>query len=771
MITLRSFSASCVGALALCLSVAGCLGVDPPEGHLACTTAADCPTGWFCHAADQRCYRTDDGVDGSARPDSGPHDGGPDVGAHDTGMDAQTMPDGGIDASADAGLCSGAADCDDMNACTDDQCTAGSCTHAAHDCSDSVPCTVDSCTPTTGCSHVNSDAMCDTGRTCSPGGTGADSHGCIVAATCTGVSDCNDSMFCTDDACTGGHCTHLAHACAMDANPCTLAPVCTEATMMCVESYDPTSASSIAHCGNAGGTCSICSATHPTRVPVCNAGACGEVCMGGLGDADHDPANGCECTIMGATDAPDDGAVDANCDGADGVIGQTIYVTVGGGGAHDGTSPANAATLDEGFAIAHTSTRTQMLVASGFYSQNATLSMVDGMTIFGGYANDFRSRSGATNVVSLAAPALVVASVSSGSVDSVNLSSTNRLALGQTAHAVDIINSHGVTFSRLTISAGDGARGMDGTTPSATGAMGATGGAGGNGSMSTTPGAAGARAGSSGAGGAGGGFRGALPGAGAAGGDATGATTTCGQGASTGGASDSATCATIATAATAHPGATGGNGCIGSVGSPGAGGAGPGSFVGTMWSTPAGMSGGAGSPGIAGGGGSGGGAVACTGAGATGGGGGGGGDGGGGGVGGGGGLGGGASIGIIASGSSFRLDTVTVMTGQGGAGGAGADGSAGGNGGTGGAGGAQVIITNGRSGAGGHGGSGGPGGSGGCGGGGAGGDSIGAVGSASTMVAVSTTFTPGTGGPGGGACPSGTGSAGLVGTSMNHIGL
>ncbi|MEZ4339651.1 MAG: hypothetical protein R3B82_23755 [Sandaracinaceae bacterium] len=61
--------------LALAVLATGCLGFDPPEGRLACTTAADCPDGWSC-GADARCHASGGGTDAGV-PDAGPGDAGP----------------------------------------------------------------------------------------------------------------------------------------------------------------------------------------------------------------------------------------------------------------------------------------------------------------------------------------------------------------------------------------------------------------------------------------------------------------------------------------------------------------------------------------------------------------------------------------------------------------------------------------------------------------------------------------------------------------------
>ncbi len=73
-------------AVALALGALGCMDFEPPAGRLACTTAADCPSGWTC-AADSRCYPAGDpsdaGADGGGLEDGGQDDAGTDAGVCD----------------------------------------------------------------------------------------------------------------------------------------------------------------------------------------------------------------------------------------------------------------------------------------------------------------------------------------------------------------------------------------------------------------------------------------------------------------------------------------------------------------------------------------------------------------------------------------------------------------------------------------------------------------------------------------------------------------
>lgn len=140
--------------------------------------------------------------------------------------------------------CVNNSECDDANACTQDLCTAGACTHSflaegtacpdgrfctgpdvclaglcrhslpctnlAHcdeatdrclaclnnaECEDGNPCTTDACTPN-GCSHISNTAVCNDGNACT-----TNDH--CLGGQCIGgpPPNCNDGNLCTEDDC------------------------------------------------------------------------------------------------------------------------------------------------------------------------------------------------------------------------------------------------------------------------------------------------------------------------------------------------------------------------------------------------------------------------------------------------------------------------------------------------------------------------------------------------------------------------------------------
>jgi hypothetical protein len=60
----------------------------------------------------------------------------------------------------------------------------------------------------------------------------------VTVVECLTVDDCNDSLFCTDDACVSNVCQHTAHSCPADSDLCTTES-CDETANACVSSQPP----------------------------------------------------------------------------------------------------------------------------------------------------------------------------------------------------------------------------------------------------------------------------------------------------------------------------------------------------------------------------------------------------------------------------------------------------------------------------------------------------------------------------------------------------
>ena len=70
---------------------------------------------------------------------------------------------------------------------------------------------------------------------------------------------------------------------------------------------------------------------------------------------DTDGGGADACTAMGATDDPDDNGIDANCDGADGIVGVDVYVSSASGlDTNVGTPTAPLGTLAAAITLAGT---------------------------------------------------------------------------------------------------------------------------------------------------------------------------------------------------------------------------------------------------------------------------------------------------------------------------------------------------------------------------------------------------------------------------------
>ena len=89
-------------------------------------------------------------------------------------------------------------ECEDLNACTDDGCTEGTCVHSVKICDDANSCSVDSCDTATGCvfETLADNTACDDGDGCTQGEL------CVSGVCEAGAAvDCSDAFACTADSC------------------------------------------------------------------------------------------------------------------------------------------------------------------------------------------------------------------------------------------------------------------------------------------------------------------------------------------------------------------------------------------------------------------------------------------------------------------------------------------------------------------------------------------------------------------------------------------
>ena len=499
---------------------------------------------------------------------------------------------------------------------------------------------------------------------------------------------------------------------------------------------------------------------------ICVAGNCQlSGCAVGFYDLDRNGANGCEyrCDFQSDVDLPDWGGVDANCDGIDGDVSVAIFVATTGNNANAGTRQSPVQSIGAGIALAARQFRSQVLVATGTYSE--TVTMREGVGIFGGFrAEQGWSRALDPSATRIAGQPTAIIAENIGQetwIQAFTLDAANANRAGQSSIAVyardigleTLILSHNVIHGG---SAADGTNGDAGGS-GANADVGGNGSAGGDGSSGGGDGGFGGGSNCN-AGGRGG--RGGYNGGNSEGGSPGGGGTPGGGGVGTG---------------CTPRGNGGGAGAAGGQGGGGAAGNGSGIVAADVWIGTAGGNGALGNSGNGGGGGSGGGGTtSCTSCGTPcdlfvgcvcnadrGGGGGGGGGGGCGGNGGIGGTAGGGSFGVFLVRAHPLLEANEIHSADGG------DGGRGGNGGSGGAGAGGGGAGNGAddSGTGGVGGRGGNGGVGGHGGGGSGGVSYALyTWGANPTVRGDNQLLPGVGGAGGAS----SGNAGRPGASAGR---
>ncbi|MEW5848393.1 MAG: choice-of-anchor D domain-containing protein [Myxococcota bacterium] len=485
--------------------------------------------------------------------------------------------------------------------------------------------------------------------------------------------------------------------------------------------------------------------------------SCTYACLTDYWDLDGDlntaNSNGCEygCVFQGGLDVPDDGFVDFNCDGIDGDPDDAVFVSPSGVDGAPGTRTQPLSSVEEALTLAAGSGR-DVYIAQGSYGVDGTLSVVNGVSLYGGFSQDFatRSNSAISELLVNSATAVLAQDITGATVlDRLSVVGTD--AATGSAYGVRAINSPGLVLNQCTVEAGRGAVGGAGSSVAGTATVGGNGGQGQEGcedSGGFCSGCSQPQGGGEGSsvcgmpGGGGGSARkdGNYGNAGAqgAGGTPAGAGTPPHQG--------------NWEPTVQYRGTNGANGSPGAEGSPGS----P-SYAASGYSPSNGQTGDTGSPGAGGGGGGGGGGGEsdCN---SYGGGGGGGGGGGCGGAPGTGGRSGGGSFAVYLWASNVSITSCTLRTRGGANGGDGGTGQVGGDGGRGGRRSDTSNAGNPYGGSneqddgsnGGRGGDGGKGGRGGHGGGGAGGPSVGVLVAGGATPALGTnTFSLGTAGSGG----------------------
>ncbi|MCC7539455.1 MAG: hypothetical protein IT379_24735 [Deltaproteobacteria bacterium] len=201
-------------------------------------------------------------------------------------------------------------------------------------------------------------------------------------------------------------------------------------------------------------------------------------------DANLVIADGCECHFGGDADVPgpldtSGETLDPNCDGADGIVVESIYVAQDGDDAGPGSPTRPLATLRRAMELALESVmtgapRTTVFVASGTYTE--TLELPDGIRVYGGYRRDFLSLDPDGFQVIVRAPADTTAPGGAALVTRAGAGTRTTGAAWMRFHGLDAadaarpafgayLEDPGVllTLDGVVVRAGDGANGTPGT--------------------------------------------------------------------------------------------------------------------------------------------------------------------------------------------------------------------------------------------------------------------------------------------------------------------
>ena len=150
------------------------------------------------------------------------------------------------------------------------------------------------------------------------------------------------------------------------------------------------------HCGQCNNNCTFLK--FPNADTVCDTKAkmptCAMQCLKGFFDLNHNPEDGCECEFLSGTDYPD--GVDQNCDGADGDIGEALFVAKNGDDGNSGAIDEPMLTIQAALDKAFAAGKRDVYVATGVYA--ASVELREGVGLYGGYSSDFLKRAVALNV-------------------------------------------------------------------------------------------------------------------------------------------------------------------------------------------------------------------------------------------------------------------------------------------------------------------------------------------------------------------------------------
>ena len=249
----------------------------------------------------------------------------------------------------------------------------------------------------------------------------------------------------------------------------------------------------IHHCGACGIDCTdnplsedelVCGGprTDPRCVMRCSDALDG-IDVGDALDADLQISTGCECVVQSVDDPPGPAGaaiedLDANCDGADGVVDEGYYVAPDGADDAPGSPTSPMGTISSAIASAHASLSTatprpHVFISAGSYPETITLR--EGVHLHGGYSPDFRAFDPTSYVAEVHAPswqgapggaalvAIEIGSTAETLVEGIHFIGASAPSVHGAAIGAFIHNSgDGLRIENCVIQAGDGSDGTDG---------------------------------------------------------------------------------------------------------------------------------------------------------------------------------------------------------------------------------------------------------------------------------------------------------------------
>ena len=428
---------------------------------LTCHTDSDCPPIDVCQSSN--CVTLE------RRPD-----GGSDAGRPDAGIDAgRELPSMEFDAGA---------------RCTPRRCAdlGATCGSTPDGCGGQLSC--GTCTAPETCGALVANRCGCEPKTCATLRAGCGTNlpdGCGgTIASCGPVPDCGGGQWSCDRAtyacrCAPSTCTSLNATCGTNVSNgcggtiplCGAGLDCGGGQMFCDQA--------VQRCACRPKTCATLGATCGTNLPdgcggsVASCGACGrfELCGAQL-----------SCVCASSVDAPDELFQDTNCDGVDGDASQAVFVSMFGYDSNSGARSAPVLTLTRALAIATSSGKPQIFIATGRYLAPST--WTSGVSLYGGYDVSWNRSSSLSARAIIRAPStglLIDRLTSAITFERVIIQGADASA-GAAAQALRVINSGNLLNLRFVhLAAGKAGAGVDG----AAGAAGVRGAAGFRGESAT----------------------------------------------------------------------------------------------------------------------------------------------------------------------------------------------------------------------------------------------------------------------------------------------